>query len=253
VKKLILIFTTIFLLTGLQAGLAEDAGEVKGDTLYLDNNYEFSLKVSDGWKIKKVGDDDDIRRLIVLKRSPVVPMHFGNDRSYFTPPMLTLLADTTELEPDSLLHLIEVIEDEDIDIVEEALKRFTMPSRANFTPEFDRTRRARVGDFEGVKVEVQKQYTINIDDQFDGAPRRVSDYIYGVLYVLKKDDLAVIAECVSEKERFGFNEKDFEAMVESIDDLHQDEEESEENKADKPAKKQNQGDVRKADDKSSEG
>lgn len=247
-----MIFTAMFLLTGLQAGLAEDAGEVRGDTLYIDNNYEFSLKVSEGWKVKKIGDDDDILRLIVLKRSPVVPMYFGNDRSYFTTPMLTLLADTTELEPDSLMHLIEVIEDEDIDIVEEALKRFSMPSRANFNPEFDRTRRARVGDFEGVKVEVQKQYTINIDDQFGGSPRRVSEYIYGVLYVLKKDDLTVIAECVSEKERFGFNEKDFEAMMESIDDLHQEKEKTEEAESGKPAKKSKQDTEQKAEDESSE-
>jgi hypothetical protein len=249
-KKLILFIAIACFIFCSAEVMAKKAGEVEGDTLYIDNNFDFSVHISEGWKFKKVGGDDDIRRLIILKRSPVIPMHFGNDRSYFTPPMMTILADSTDLSVDSLYELIQSMEANDIEIVEEALDNFSLPLRTSFSPEYGIDRDLRIGAFEGIKVEIQKSYVFNINDQFRQAPRRVSDYIRGIIFILKKDNQTIIAEGVCERERFGFNERDFDAMIESLDNLNKDQsDEKEEVEKDKQDPEQKESDT-ETDDKS---
>jgi hypothetical protein len=75
---------------------AKKAGEVK-DTVYQDNNYNFSFTVPEGWSTS-IKSAKFALRLTMDQKSPVPPYQFrGNLRDYMQIPSMAVIVDTTSL------------------------------------------------------------------------------------------------------------------------------------------------------------
>jgi len=234
-KIIICLMGAIFLLS---AGMihAKKAGEVIGDSIYHDLNYDFKIKLVPGWEVAKVKNDKDILRVMITKKNPVVPSQFSRDQSYFTRPQLTILADSVGLAPDSIMDLI-MAQERDIKIVKEALKNFALISYSENEPTFGRVGRVDFGDYAGLFVDCRKDYRYNLNLEGRIGSQFVQGFLTGRIYVLKLGTTAIIMEQISERERYGFNEREFEAMVRSIGEDKKEAAEDEASQNEKPEKK----------------
>ncbi len=204
-KRRIMALAVSLILLFASSLLADKAGEVIGDTLYKDLGYGFTITLEKGWEVGKIKKDKDKFRVAIKKKSPVIPQKYQENPAYFTAPRLTILVDSTAVSIDSLDTLIRK-QERKADIVKEAVKSFSLIQFSEHRPEFNPSMRFKVGDMQGYSVHARKYLGY-------------SDYIRGVIYILKdpQTDLTFLIEAVAEHERFGFNEREFERMVRSID------------------------------------
>ncbi len=217
VKKVILILIAaaiLFSVGNLQA--AKKAGEVIDDSIFHDLKYGYSLTMSPGWEAAKIEKDKKELRVIITKKSPVVPSQFSLDQSYFTEPRLTILADSCNLSADSILTLIRNQKREG-DLIKTALKNFALITYSEYTPEYGIPRKFKVGGYEGLFIDLRKEYRYNITVQGQTRAQLLQDYLMGRLYILKDGPTTLLIQQVAEKERYGFNEQEFEAMIKSLD------------------------------------
>lgn len=216
-KKAILILITaavLFSVGTLQA--ANKAGEVINDSIFHDLKYGYSLTMAPGWDAAKIEKDKKELRVIITKKSPVVPSQFNLDQSYFTEPRLTILADSCDLSADSILALIRAQEREG-DLLKAALKNLALVTYSEYTPEYGIPRKIKIGGYEGLFVDLRKEYRYNLTVQGQARSQFVQDYLLGRLYILKAGPTTLLIQQVAEKERYGFNEREFEAMINSLD------------------------------------
>ena len=209
---LILLFTAV-------PGFADDAGEVVGDSIYYDNSFGFSLQIPVGWKFQEVYDDGDIKRLVLLQKSPVVPARFdGELESFFTQPQVTVMAVkkddidySTEMRPKTYAEFLLADDGKD-DLKKKAYGDFIllrMESEYNFQPR--RTRSIFLGGERGAQITGKKQYFY----AFEGG-KTLSDFISGSISILETDDAVILIECVSERETEDNVEDDFDYILDSL-------------------------------------
>jgi len=212
-------FTAILLLFAALPGLADDAGEVVGDSIYIDNTFGFSLQIPVGWKFQTVYEDDDIKRLVLLQKSPVVPARFdGELESFFTQPQVTVMAVkkddidySKEMRPKTYAEFL-MSEDGKDDLKKKAYGDFIllrMDSEYIFQPR--RTRSIFLGGERGAQINGKKQYFY----AFEGG-KTLSDFITGHISILETDDAVILIECVSERETEDNVEGDFDYILDSL-------------------------------------
>lgn len=201
-KTLVLVIACLLIFSASAFCKKNPSGEVIGDTVFHDLKYNYDIRISEGWKTAKIKKDKDIYRVAFRKTSPVMPAKYNDNPGYFTPPIMTVLVDTTVIGLDSLEILVRAQEG-NVDIVKAALKDFKLISFSQYRPEFDRTVNDKILDLKGRRIQGRKRMG-------DG------DYVRGMIYILQNDKYTFLIEAVAEIERFGFNEKDFDNMVKSI-------------------------------------
>ncbi len=201
-KKLFLIFFGVVLLMSVNLFAGDKAGEVIDDSVYHDFTYDFTVELADGWKVAKIKDADDIYRVAISKKSPVIPPKYAENPHLFTQPKLTIMADTTTVSLDSLEALIRAREGK-VDIAKQAIKDFGLLTFSQYNPEFNPSIRIKYKDFEGLILPARKQMS-------------QTDFRRGTIYFLRNDEITLIAEAVAELERFSFNDRHFSDMVRSI-------------------------------------
>ena len=133
-----------------------------------------------------------------------MPPQFIYDRSYFTEPKLTILADSCDLTADSILTLIKAQKREG-DLIKAALKNFALVTYSEFTPEYGPARKFSVGGYKGLFVNLRKECHYNISVQGQAKPRFVQDFLRGRIYILKDGLTTLLIQQIAEKERYGFN------------------------------------------------
>lgn len=216
-RKVVLLLIAVMILFSagnLQAG--KKAGEVIGDSIFHDLKYGYSFKIPPGWEAAKIEKDKKILRVILAKKSPVVPSQFSADQSYFTEPTLTVLADSSDLSPDSILTLIRSQKRES-DLIKEALKKFALVTYSEHTPEYSTSRRFSIGGYEGLFIDLRKEYRYSINIRNQARAQFVQDFIIGRIYILKDGPATLLIQQIAEKARYGFNDREFEAMIKSLD------------------------------------
>jgi hypothetical protein len=201
-KKLFIILFGIVLLTSVNLFAGDKAGEVIDDSVYHDLTFDFTVELADGWKVAKIKDADDIYRVAISKKSPVIPPKYADNPHLFTQPKLTIMADTTTVSIDSLETLIKAREGK-VDIAKQAIKDFGLLTYSEYQPEFSPSIRIKYKDFEGLILPARKRVS-------------QTDFRRGTIYFLRNDEITLIAEAVAELERFGFNDREFSDMVRSI-------------------------------------
>ncbi|MBD3218252.1 MAG: hypothetical protein GF310_08245 [candidate division Zixibacteria bacterium] len=201
-KKLFIIFFGVVLLISVNLFAGDKAGEVIDDSVYHDLTFDFTVELADGWKVAKIKDADDIYRVAISKKSPVIPPKYTENPHLFTQPKLTIMADTTTVSLDSLEALIKAREGK-VDIAKQAIKDFGLLTYSEYQPEFSPSIRIKYKDFEGLILPTRKRMS-------------QTDFRRGTIYFLRNDEMTLIAEAVAELERFGFNDREFSEMVRSI-------------------------------------
>jgi len=214
-RRMINLILAFLLVPAMLLAKKQPAGELIGDTLYHDLAYDFNLRLADGWKIAKINQEQDIYRMAITQRSPVIPAHFQEDRSYFTAPKLTILAEKNALSADSLAALI-INRKQEGKLIKEALRTLATISVSQFTPTFGRPVKLKFGEFQGVMIPVRKDYRYEVDMAGSALPKLVNDFIRGTVFVLKKGELTLEIETAAEQESYGLLEKEFEAMMKSL-------------------------------------
>jgi hypothetical protein len=216
-RRLILCLTAILLILSsmtLQAK-KDPAGEVIGDSTYCDAKYGFTLKVGAGWKVAKIQKNKDICRLKVTKKNPVVPPKMRGNEISFLPPKLTVLAEPIDLSIDSLKILLTK-QEKKADIIKQAMKDFETLSFSQFRPVFNEPMKVKVGDFKGIVIHVRKEYHYTGNSSVGAGSSVVAGFVRGMIYIVQNDETTIVLEAVSEMDRFGFIERDFEFMIKSL-------------------------------------
>jgi len=216
-KKVLLILiaaTVLFSAANLQA--AKKAGEVIDDSIFHDLKYDYTMKIPPGWEAAKIEKDKRILRVIIAKKSPVVPPQFNNDQSYFTEPSLMILADSCISSADDILSLLK-IQKRSGDLLKTALKKFALVTYSEYNPEFSSPRKFKTGGYEGLFVDLFKEYRYSIIAGGQARPKLVQNYLRGRIYILKDGPMTLLIQQIAEKARYGFNEREFEAMIRSLD------------------------------------
>jgi hypothetical protein len=216
-KKVILILVAAAVLfSGADLQAAKKAGEVIGDSIFHDLQYGYTLKIPPGWEAAKIEKEKKILRVIITKKSPVVPAQFSQDQSFFTEPSLIILADSNESSDDDILALLKA-QKRSGELLKTALKNFTLVTYSEYTPEFTSPRKFKIGGYEGLFVDLRKEYRYNITVQGQARPLFVQNYLRGRVYILKDGPMTLLIQQIAEKDRYGFNEREFEAMIRSLD------------------------------------
>ena len=201
-KTLCMIISILMFLPAVCLAGKKPSGEMIGDTLFHDLKYDYDLRIGDGWKVGKIKQDKDIYRLAIAKISPVMPDKYNASPSLFTQPMMVVLVDTNMVDIDSLEVLIRERDDK-IDIIKKALSYVNLLTFSDYRPDFDRTMKHFTKGFEGRVIKGKKRIWEDI-------------YIRSKIYILQNDKYTFLIEAAADLDRFGFNEKDFDNMVNSI-------------------------------------
>lgn len=215
-KLILLIITAAVLLSAGNLPAAKKAGEVIDDSIFHDLKYGYKITMPPGWEAAKIDKDKKIMRVIIAKKSPVVPSQFSFDQSYFTEPQLIILADSCDLSGDSILALIKEQKRKD-DLIKAALKNFALVTYSEYTAEYGTARKFKIGGYEGMFIDLRKEYRYNITIRGQVRSQFVQDFIRGRIYILKDGSTTLLIQQIAEKERYGFNEREFEAMIKSLD------------------------------------
>lgn len=241
-RSILTILIACFLVATASTVCADEAGKVIGDSMYVDNTFGFTLQIPDRWEFQEISDDDDIERLVLLQKSPVVPARFeGQKESFFTQPQVTVLAAkkeeidyAREMRPKEYAEFL-MSDDGDDDLKDEAYGSFIllrMESKYTFLPR--RTRSIFLGGERGAQINGRKQYYY----AFEGG-ETLSDFITGHISILETDDAVILIECVSEREMEDNVEDDFDFILDSVS--FPEDESSDEKSKDKGNNEKDQG------------
>jgi hypothetical protein len=210
------------------AGDDKNAGETIGDSMYVDNKFGFSFLKPGTWKFEEVFDNDDIERVVLTQKSPVVPPQFTREKErYFTRPQVTILAMELEEFPKDYVEFL-LSEDGKDDLKKKAYGKFQLFRQdSEYVFEKKKTRKTKVGGHHAVKVAGRKQYFYAFEDD----PRPLSDFISGYVFVIGANNGIVLMEFVCEREMIRELDPDLDYIVDSF--AFADEEAEEEPEMDK--------------------
>ncbi len=218
-RSILTALIAFFLVAAASTVYADKAGKVIGDSMYVDNTFGFTMQIPDRWKFQEINDDDDIERLVLLQKSPVIPARFDRQReSFFTQPQVTVLAAkkeeidyAKEMRPKEYADFL-MSDDGDDDLKDKAHGSFLllrMESEYTFRPR--RTRSIFLGGERGAQITGRKQYYY----AFEGG-ETLSDFVTGHISILETDDAVILIECVSEREMEDNVEDDFDFILDSV-------------------------------------
>lgn len=192
----------------------DDAGKNVGDSMYVDNKFGFSFMVPKTWEIQEISKNKDIKRVVLLQKSPTVPPQFAEreKKRYFTRPQITILADETESNPKDYAEFLLAEKGKD-DLKKKANGKFLL-LRQDTEYSFERKRKpksVKIGGAHGIKILGRKQYFWPF-----AVGQNLSDYISGYIYVLEAENGIVLVECVGERELLKTLDPDFEYILDSF-------------------------------------
>jgi hypothetical protein len=192
----------------------DDAGKNVGDSMYVDNKFGFSFMVPKTWEIQDISKNKDIKRVVLLEKSPTVPPQFSEreKKRFFTRPQITVLAHETDSSPKDYAEFLLAEKGKD-DLKKEANGKFLL-LRQDTEYSFERKRRpksVKIGGAHGVKILGRKQYFWPFEEG-----QSLSDYISGYIYVLQAENGIVLVECVSERELLKTLDPDFDYIFDSF-------------------------------------
>ena len=133
-------------------GGKKDAGETIGDSIYVDNKFGFSLTKIDTWKFQMVFKDKDITRIVLIKKSPIIPAQFTDHKDYFTQPQVTVLAYEKKAKPKEYAAFLIDDKGKD-DLKKKAYQKFILfqaESKYNF--EHQKTRSTKIGGEHAARI-----------------------------------------------------------------------------------------------------
>jgi hypothetical protein len=205
-------------------GDKKDAGEIIGDSMYVDNTFGFSLTKIDTWKFKKVFKDKDITRVVLIKKNPTMLTQFTDRKDYFTQPQVTVLAYEKKAKPKEYAAFLIDDKGKD-DLKKKAYQRFVLfqtESKYNF--EHQKTRSTKIGGEYAARIKGRKQYYWAFegegasDEGRSGFARGeiLSGYVSGSIYVICTEKHIVLVECVGERELIRKLSDDFDAILDGF-------------------------------------
>ncbi|MDH4156539.1 MAG: hypothetical protein OEW00_04605 [candidate division Zixibacteria bacterium] len=221
-KKLILLGMLVMLVApGADARRkSKKAGEVDGLT-YIDNNFDFKLTLSDGWKYK-IGKNKDNYRLVLTQKNYQIPPDYIDAPDYTKVPRIVVFVDTCALGPlpfiDSLLN-----DNYSTGQKKEILKEFEIfhdysEGRQEVVPR--QRKPITVNDQKGVlwtgKGIYVKEVSMSSSSTTD-AGKRVTGAYGGAVAVIKKGDILVAFHVMCEWDFFPAVLDELMAMVNSLE------------------------------------
>jgi len=222
----IVLISSVLLLCAVPAAIAgkKEAGKIIGDSTYVDNKFGFSFTKPGTWKFKKVFEDKDIERLILIQKSPVVPAQFAKHRSYFTQPQVTILAYEADIKAKKYKDVLLAEKGKD-KLRKKAYQEFILLQQdSKYSFEVKRTRSVKVGGKHGVRIIGRKEYYWDF-----GGGDHISDFMSGSIYVIDADNGIVLIEFVCEREMLRTLQSDFDAILGSFVFFKSEQKESKEN------------------------
>lgn len=161
---------------------AKKAGEVK-DNVYLDNEYNFSFKVPEGWSTS-IKSSKYALRLTMDQKSPVPPYQFqGSLRDYMQIPIMAVIVDTTSMDANEFVDslLSPSFESKQKKFMDKYLKIVSRP--------YEMVKRQEI-TFQGhlaVLMEARQPYEITVAQQGSDKADVVNDNKYGTIFVTVRD------------------------------------------------------------------
>ncbi len=207
------------------AGDKGKAGEITGDSIYVDNKFEFSFIKPATWKFQDVFDNKDLARVVLIQKSPVVPPQFDRDKQrYFTQPQVTILAMETDKRPKDYAEFL-IADDGKDDLKKEARSRFQLLRQdTEYVFEKRRISFTKVGGEHASKIIGRKAYYYAFQPQVDEDDPRaqarqgevLSDFVSGYIYVIGAPKGLVLLEFVAERETLKSLDEDLDAIIDSF-------------------------------------
>ncbi len=220
-----LLLTICVLAPAMAFGGKKDAGEIVGDSMYVDNKFGFSLTKTDIWKFKQVYKNKDITRVVLTMKNPTIPITFSEHKDYFTEPQITILAyEKEKADPKEYAKFLLADKGKD-DLKKKAYSKFLLfQADSKYTFEHQRTRSAKIGGEYAARIKGRKQYYWAFEGKDANADNRtgfargdiLSGYISGSIYVICTEKYIVLVECVGENEMIRDLSKDFDAVLDGF-------------------------------------
>ncbi|MEW5924250.1 MAG: hypothetical protein AB1746_09705 [Candidatus Zixiibacteriota bacterium] len=203
-------FVIALLIVGLvfNISLAKKKDKVAGtceNGVYTDENYHFSLPISeDVWNISIKKDKDPIR-LILTKKVFNIPIAYTQDPGYTKTPKVTVFVDTTswstQMFVDSLLNdqykskqKKEILQNCEILFGDFQIKR-----KSNF----------QFGDAAGTLISGEMKYTKQIPDI-------ITDFYGGAVFFAKQDKTLYVFHMICENKYFSTEFEDFSKLMNGL-------------------------------------
>jgi hypothetical protein len=212
-KKILMTIVMLALLVNFADARKKDvAGNVENG-VYLDEKYNYSIGVPDGWNYS-IRKNDSKLRMTMTKKQYDIPIHFQNAPNYTTAPKISIYVDTTSLTVDQFIDSLTS------DKFKSKQKGAMLPEMKILNGPFQQKKRAKmiIGDLSGVKIAGQQKYTVQVQrsgsqsDQADVC----SDFFGGSIFFLKEGNLIIAIHMICEWRYFDVNENDFQEILNTL-------------------------------------
>jgi hypothetical protein len=216
---------TLCIVPWATAGEKKEAGEIIGDSMYVDNKFGFSFVRPDGWKFQDVFKNKDIERVVLIQKSPVLPPQFDRDKKrFFTQPQVTILGMETDKSAKEYAEFL-IADDGKDDLKSKARGRFQLLRQdSEYVFQKRRISFTKVGGQHARKIIGRKEYFYAFgeqrdeDDPIDATEKGevLSGFIRGYIYVIGAENGLLLMEFVAEREMLESLEPDLDLILDSF-------------------------------------
>lgn len=189
------------------------AGDIdKG--VYEDFKYDFTIKVSDEWKVRTYPDESNTR-LVMTQKNYGIPTHYQGVEDYTQVPRIVLYADKSDMNVQAFLDSL-LSESYSSDQKGAMLNEFEILTRDE-RPDAKGKKPMTVNGHRAMVWRGQVKYVKNIQRSSTSiGGERVHGAYGGSIFAVKSGDHLLVGHLICEWEFFQDVEKEFMAMMETV-------------------------------------
>ena len=192
-------------------GLAKPAGEIK-DGVYVDKDYQFSLKIPVGWSAN-VKEAKSALRLAMDQKSATPPEHFTGDlRDYMQIPTVIVIVDTTSLTVGQFIDnlLSPKFESKQKSGMLRLLKLISRPheilKRSEITFE----------NAPAAMIEARQPYEMEVSERGSDRASVINDHKYGSMFFTVRDGRIYVIHLICEYKTSSTIVEIYNSMISSL-------------------------------------
>ncbi|MBD3233441.1 MAG: hypothetical protein GF315_06920 [candidate division Zixibacteria bacterium] len=220
-KGIITYITALLLLVSFGSAQAAKTGEVKEDSIYIDNRLDFSVEFPEGWKLKRLKDKDDetnYQRLIATKKNFKVNQTIKRMGGEYTIPTVTIFADSTDLSIEEYSRWL-------IDQLYTVTSKSEIVLSTELLSDTDLLDSVMVhaNKMDSKRLQFKHKYKRFLDTsgrdvnwQRDGGVKLIQDYNIIEVALYKHNDWLIMLYAVCEREFYQLNKMDFQTVFNSL-------------------------------------
>ncbi len=191
---------------------AKKSGEIKND-VYTDSDFGFSIMIPEGWSAK-VGNAKVPLKLTLTQKSYPVPQEFqgGSKRDYAQIPIMSVLADTTAMDPHGYIEYLRS-GDRDDPRIKYFLRYLDIIGGIH---DVETHQKLTINDHPASLLNAKEAYVKQVAELGSDVVDEVNDYHGGSVFAIKNGNTIVVLHLICERDFHKPNLEVLQAMVNSM-------------------------------------